>query len=289
MKSMTGFAKVQFEIENTLYSVEIKTLNSKQLDINTKIPILYKEKDLEIRSMLGRLNRGKIDFTLTEENDKAVPTSRMNIDVAAMHYADCQQLQSVLGVQQNPSETLSAVLALSDVWACPDIKELDSEVLDVIFQNIDKAISAVDDFRLEEGEILKKDFIYRIGLIEEKLSKVPLYEEERITQVKERMYKYFSELEVKVDENRFTQELIYYLEKLDITEEKVRLKKHLDYFNEVIDEGECVGKKLGFVVQEIGREINTMGSKANNADIQRLVVEMKDELEKIKEQLGNIL
>jgi uncharacterized protein (TIGR00255 family) len=142
---------------------------------------------------------------------------------------------------------------------------------------------------LQEGEILKKDFIYRIDLIESKLEKIPPYEDERIATVKERMRKYLLDLDITVDENRFEQEIIYYLEKFDITEEKVRLRKHINYFREVMDEQEGIGKKLGFVVQEIGREINTLGSKANHADIQRIVVEMKDELEKIKEQLGNIL
>ena len=158
----------------------------------------------------------------------------------------------------------------------------------IVIGNINSAIALVDEFRLHEGEILKKDFIHRINLIEDKLDKVSVYENERISIVKERIRKYFTDFELSVDENRFEQELIYYIEKFDVTEEKVRLRKHIDYFRETLNDKEN-GKKLGFVVQEIGREINTLGSKANHADIQRIVVEMKDELEKIKEQLGNIL
>ena len=183
---------------------------------------------------------------------------------------------------------LSVVLSQSDVWDIAETKEISDEVWQTIVDNIKSATALVEEFRLHEGEILKKDFIHRINLIEEKLDKVSVYENERINTVKERIRKYFADFELSVDENRFEQELIYYLEKFDITEEKVRLRKHIDYFKEILDENEN-GKKLGFVVQEIGREINTLGSKANHADIQRIVVEMKDELEKIKEQLGNIL
>lgn len=283
---MTGFAKTQFEIDNRTYSVEIKTLNSKQLDINTKLPTLFRDKDLEIRSLLNVLTRGKVEFLIAEDSDKSKNVSVLNFDVAKTHYAECLKLQQMLDVKAN--DLLSVVLSQSDVWEVAETKELAEEVWQTIVDNINSAIALVDEFRLHEGEILKKDFIHRINLIEDKLDKVSVYENERISIVKERIRKYFADFDLSVDENRFEQELIYYIEKFDVTEEKVRLRKHIDYFRETLNDKEN-GKKLGFVVQEIGREINTLGSKANHADIQRIVVEMKDELEKIKEQLGNIL
>lgn len=286
MKSMTGFAKTQFEIDNRTYSVEIRTLNSKQLDINTKLPTLFRDKDLEIRSLLNVLTRGKVEFLIAEDSDKSKNVSVLNFDVAKTHYAECLKLQQMLDVKAN--DLLSLVLSQSDVWEVAETKELAEEVWQTIVDNINSAIALVDEFRLHEGEILKKDFIHRINLIENKLDKVSVYENERISIVKERIRKYFADFDLSVDENRFEQELIYYIEKFDVTEEKVRLRKHIDYFRETLNDKEN-GKKLGFVVQEIGREINTLGSKANHADIQRIVVEMKDELEKIKEQLGNIL
>ena len=286
MKSMTGFAKTQFEIDNRTYSVEIKTLNSKQLDINTKLPTLFRDKDLEIRSLLNVLTRGKVEFLIAEDSDKSKNVSVLNFDVAKTHYAECLKLQQMLDVKAN--DLLSVVLSQSDVWEVAETKELAEEVWQTIVDNINSAIALVDEFRLHEGKILKKDFIHRINLIEDKLDKVSVYENERISIVKERIRKYFADFDLSVDENRFEQELIYYIEKFDVTEEKVRLRKHIDYFRETLNDKEN-GKKLGFVVQEIGREINTLGSKANHANIQRIVVEMKDELEKIKEQLGNIL
>lgn len=288
MKSMTGFAKTQFEIENKTYSIEIKTLNSKQLDIITKLPFLFHEKETEIRSLLSSLLRGKVEFSIIEDSDKSNNISSINFDIARTHYDDILKLKEMLNADSN-GDLLSVVLAQSDVWEYADVKELTDIAWQQLLLKIKDAIVVLDSFRLQEGEILKKDFIYRIDLIESKLEKIPPYEDERIATVKERMRKYLLDLDITVDENRFEQEIIYYLEKFDITEEKVRLRKHINYFREVMDEQEGIGKKLGFVVQEIGREINTLGSKANHADIQRIVVEMKDELEKIKEQLGNIL
>lgn len=288
MKSMTGFAKTQFEIENKTYSIEIKTLNSKQLDIITKLPFLFHEKETEIRSTLSSLLRGKVEFSIIEDSDKSNNVSSINFDIARTHYDDILKLKEMMNSDSN-ADLLSLVLAQSDVWEYADVKELADTVWQQLQMKIKDAIVVLDKFRLQEGEILKKDFIYRIDLIESKLEKIPPYEDERIATVKERMRKYLLDLDITVDENRFEQEIIYYLEKFDITEEKVRLRKHINYFREVMEEQEGIGKKLGFVVQEIGREINTLGSKANHADIQRIVVEMKDELEKIKEQLGNIL
>ncbi len=287
MKSMTGFAKIQCETKDAAFSIEIKTLNSKQMDANMKLSVLFREKELEIRSLLNRLDRGKIDFSIIEERKTNAAASQLNTEVVKTYYHAYEKLATHLN--QPTDNILPTLLTFPDVWTVAPYDMIHEELWDFLRSQIEKTIDQVDAFRLEEGEILKKDFIQRIYLIEEKLNKIPQYELERITIAKERIRKYLSEINIKVDENRFEQEFIYYLEKLDITEEKVRLKKHIVYFLETLDESGSIGKKLGFIAQELGREINTIGSKANHVEIQRLVVEMKDELEKIKEQLGNIL
>lgn len=287
MKSMTGYAKRQCEIGNKRVTVEIKTLNSKQMDANVKLPLAYRNRDLEIRTMLNRLERGKVDFLLTEE-DSVAGEGQLNKDLVKIRFKELQELADEL--HQPFMSILDSIVGQSDVWSPVSNEEVSDENWQVIAATIEETISQVDDFRSHEGEVLKQDFVKHVDLIEQKLNEVPQYESSRIETAKERIKKYLVEWTVKdVDANRFEQELIYYLEKLDITEEKVRLAKHIDYFRNTMFNEEGVGKKLGFVAQEMGREINTMGSKANQVDIQRLVVEMKDELEKIKEQLGNIL
>lgn len=286
---MTGFAKRQCEIKGTKVNVEIKTLNSKQMDVNVKLPFVYRGKDLEIRSMLNRLERGKIDFLLTEESS-TTSAAHLNAELAKERFALLQDLAKDLKNPMPTERLLECVIGQQDVWNSAQADELAEEDWKILSDCIEKAIDDVNDFRKHEGEILKKDFEKHVDLIEEKLKAIPQYEGERIETAKERIRKYFADFAVKeVDQNRFEQELIYYLEKLDITEEKVRLQKHIDFFRNTMNEEEGSGKKLGFVAQEMGREINTTGAKANHVEIQRLVVEMKDELEKIKEQLGNIL
>ena len=246
MKSMTGYAKRQCTAADRKYTVEIKTLNSKTLDIIAKLPASLRSRELDIRTLLNPLERGKIDMVITEESGTAT-AAQINTDLA-----------------DNEWQTIAGTIA--------------------------DTVADVDRFRQQEGDILKKDFIKHVDLIEQKLNSIPQYEAERIDTAKERIHRYFSEAAIKeIDPNRFEQELIYYLEKLDITEEKIRLAKHIDYFRHTMDHEENCGKKLGFVAQEMGREINTTGSKANHVEIQKIVVGMKDELEKIKEQLGNIL
>ena len=286
MKSMTGFAKIQQETGSAVYTVEIKTLNSKQLDVSVKIPTDFRDKELEIRAMLNRLERGKIDFILTKENGENAATN-INKKIAKAYFDELKPLYDSLG--QDTKSLMDNVLRRPEVWDNSQNTEITDEVWQSIAQQIQKAIDTVDETRLHEGEILKADFYKHIDLIQQKLNLIPQYETERIEQQKERLRKSLAELGTTVDENRFEQELIYYLEKLDITEEKVRLQKHLDYFRETMELSESTGKKLGFIAQEMGREINTTGSKANHTEIQKLVVIMKDELEKIKEQLGNIL
>lgn len=287
MKSMTGFAQAQCVLGNRKLTIEIKTLNSKALDIIFKAPSTLRSKELEIRSMISRLERGKIEIYITEELDN---TSSTTLNEALVS----QRYQQISGLAQNlncsSDHILNTILSMSDVWDKAETADLTDEDWAKLAACVNAAIDEVEHFRKHEGEILKLDFVKHINLIEQKLNQIPAFESERIDTAKDRIRKFLAEAAVKdIDENRFEQELIYYLEKLDITEEKIRLQKHLDYFRQTMEQEEGSGKKLGFIAQEMGREINTTGSKANHVEIQKLVVEMKDELEKIKEQLGNIL
>ena len=289
MKSMTGFAKKLCEIDGHKLSIEIKTLNSKQLDISVKLPFAYREKELEIRTMLNRLERGKIDFLLVEETTVA-NAAQLNRELAKSRYEELTSLNQELQTPCEPSHLLRTVMAQPDVWNTNTQEAMSDSFWEALSKNINEAIDQVNQFRQQEGDVLKVDFIKHVDLIEEKLKQLPQYEAERIDTARERIHKYINDFQIKeIDQNRFEQEMIYYLEKLDITEEKIRLAKHIDYFRNTMENEESSGKKLGFVAQEMGREINTTGSKANHVKIQQLVVEMKDELEKIKEQLGNIL
>ena len=289
MKSMTGFAKRQCNIGGCNYIVEIKSLNSKQIDANVKLPTRVREHELDIRAMLNRLERGKIDFILTEEQ-KDGTNACFNREAATNRLNELKEWSASIGCNINEASLLGVVLQQSDIWNSAVAAGMDEKEWGLLSDTINAAITDLDNTRIHEGAILKTDFEKHVNLIEQYMNEIPKYESERITAAKERMRSYLNDAAVKdVDENRFEQELIYYLEKLDITEEKVRLAKHINYFREVMDNEEGSGKKLGFIAQEMGREINTTGSKANHVEIQRLVVAMKDELEKIKEQLGNIL
>ena len=284
---MTGFAKQQCVIGDKKINIEIKTLNSKQLDLNTKMPAAYRSRELEVRALLGRLERGKVDFIMTEETGTA-DAATVNTELLAQRYRQISQLAADLKAD-DPS-LLSALLRQPDIWLSDSGDEVSDDDWAVIARGINLAIDQVDAFRSHEGRVLETDFHRHVDLIEQKLLTIPQYEQDRIATARERIQRYFDEFAIKdVDQNRFEQEIIYYLEKLDITEEKVRLQKHIDYFRNVMRDGPSCGKKLAFEAQEMGREINTTGSKANHVEIQKLVVEMKDELEKIKEQLGNIL
>lgn len=289
MKSMTGFAKGQTEINGKIITVEIKALNSKQMDANVKLPAELREHELEIRAMINVLERGKIDFIISEESKDGV-SRKLNSEAAAKRVSEIRSFVGSQGLTVSDGELLAVVLGQSDLWEDSSAESLDEESWKELQELLTATISELDGTRKHEGEILKADFKKHVDLIEHYLGEIPRYEEERIAIAKERMRSYLADATVKdVDQNRFEQELIYYLEKLDITEEKVRLAKHINYFREVMEKEEGSGKKLGFIAQEMGREINTTGSKANHVEIQRLVVAMKDELEKIKEQLGNIL
>ena len=287
MKSMTGFAKKQCQLSNRNITIEIKTLNSKTLDLILKVPSIIRSKELELRSMLSRLERGKIDVYITEETDVSA-SGKVNEALVIDRYRQIERIADELDCSSK--HLLETVLAMPDVWVSDSGTELSDEDWAILSRTFDEAITEVDQFRIHEGAILQKDFVKHVDLIEQMLGQIPQYEGERMETAKERIRRYFAETAIKeIDENRFEQELIYYLEKLDITEEKIRLAKHIDYFRQTMDTETGSGKKLGFVAQEMGREINTTGSKANHVEIQKLVVVMKDELEKIKEQLGNIL
>ena len=292
MKSMTGYAKVQCAFGEKKLTIEIKTLNSKQLDLIVKTPASYRSRELEIRALLGQLERGKVECYFSEENSAGAAESHFNRDLLVSRYQALSDVAEELHVS-NPDRPLAlfnTVATMNDIWNGSSDDEISDDEWRQASEALQRAITLCDEFRSHEGSVLEQDFHKHVDLIEEKLHQIPALEGERIDTAKERIKRYMADAAIKeVDENRFEQELIYYLEKLDITEEKVRLQKHIDYFRHTMATEPSCGKKLGFVAQEMGREINTTGSKANHAGIQKIVVEMKDELEKIKEQLGNVL
>lgn len=288
---MTGYAKVQSTFGDKKLTIEIKTLNSKQLDLIVKVPAFYRSHELDIRAMLNQLERGKVECYFTEENGDSGATA-FNRDLLVNRYNALSAVAGELHVDGPDSgmTLLTTVATMGDVWSGASESEITDEAWAVVSADLQRAITLCDQFRSHEGDVLEQDFHKHVNLIEAKLREIPALEGERIDTAKERIRRYMADAAIKeVDENRFEQELIYYLEKLDITEEKVRLQKHIDYFRHTMATEPSCGKKLGFVAQEMGREINTTGSKANHAGIQKIVVEMKDELEKIKEQLGNVL
>jgi uncharacterized protein (TIGR00255 family) len=287
---MTGFGRAEFEVNNKKITIEIKSLNSKQTDINTRIPALYREKDIEIRRELSdKLERGKIDFSLYIENLGDETSTKINEPILKSYFNHLSKISSELNLTIDQS-TLQAVLRLPDVVKT-EYLTLDEQEWNHVLKNIQKAIADIDKFREQEGNALRMDIVKNISTIQKLQAMIEPFEPHRLDSVKARLSENLESLKLSggVDKNRFEQELIFYLEKLDINEEKVRLANHLKYFLETIEEPVNSGKKLGFISQEIGREINTIGSKANHIEIQRLIVQMKDYLERIKEQLLNVL
>jgi uncharacterized protein (TIGR00255 family) len=281
---MTGYGKEVVQLPSKTITIEIKSLNSKGLDLNTRVPSAYREKELEIRDLLAKsLQRGKVDFSLYIEVTGEEVTTQLNEGVVKQYI---KQLANV--VNGDPVELLKMAVRMPDALKT-EREEIDEKEYKAILNGIDKALEAINEYRTDEGLVLENDFLERSKTISKLLEEVIALDPERIDGVKERLRKAVADLKEKVDENRFEQELIYYLEKYDITEEKVRLKNHLEYFEESLKSHDSNGKKLGFITQEIGREINTIGSKANYAPMQQIVVQMKDELEKIKEQALNVL
>ncbi len=284
IQSMTGYGKEVVQLPSKTITIEIKSLNSKGLDLNTRVPSSYREKELEIRDLLAKtLQRGKVDFSLYIEVTGEATTTQLNEMVVKQYI---KQLANV--VNGDPVELLKMAVRMPDALKT-EREEIDEREYKTILNGIDKALEAINQYRTDEGLVLENDFLERTKTISKLLDEVMALDPERISGVKERLRKAVAELQEKVDDNRFEQELIYYLEKYDINEEKVRLKNHLDYFEESLKSHDSNGKKLGFITQEIGREINTIGSKANYAPMQQVVVQMKDELEKIKEQALNVL
>ncbi len=290
IRSMTGYGKAECLLPDKKLTIEIRSLNSKQMDTNARLPSLYKEKELEIRQMItAALERGKVECSFHYEIAENASSGTINEAVVKGYYEQLYKIAGELGLPTSP-ELLGTVLRLPDTIRTEKAGVEDEEWLKVK-EALELALEQVREFRNQEGLSLEKDLRERVEAISDRLGKVAAYESSRMEQIRERIGNNLEEFLKKdtVDENRFEQELIYYLEKLDISEEKVRLANHCKYFLETMQESQPVGKKLGFISQEMGREINTLGSKANQTEIQKLVVEMKDELERIKEQVLNIL
>lgn len=289
IKSMTGFGKATAEINGKKFSVEIKTLNSKQADISVRMPSLFKEKEFAIRSLINQeLERGKIDFSLGFETLGETNNFSVNKDLFKKYYNELAVMANELG--QNSVDLFTIVSRMPDVFKT-DKQELEETEWQKVNQLIVEAINATNNFRITEGETLQQELLQRTANILSLLKQVDVFEPKRLEVVKERIAAHLAEAVGKenINKDRFEQELIFYIEKFDVTEEKTRLTTHCNYFIETIKNNLSEGRKLGFITQEMGREINTLGSKANNVDIQMLVVQMKDELEKIKEQTLNVL
>jgi len=289
IRSMTGYGKRIIELPGKNITIEIRTLNSKQTDINTRMPSLYREKDMELRNILSqKLIRGKMDLSLQLEYKGEETNYSINSNAVRDYYQNLEQLNDLFDANQT-SDYLSIIMRLPEVVKA-EKEELNEDEWHKILDEIKQVIEDVNNFRIHEGKILGDDFRTRIEVIQTMLTEIEKYESGRIERIREKLFAQLSSLpDIQIDRNRLEQEMIFYLEKFDITEEKVRLKKHCDYFVQVMKEEMSQGKKLSFITQEIGREVNTIGSKANDADIQKIIVNMKDELEKIKEQLMNIL
>ncbi|MDO6676553.1 YicC family protein [Tenacibaculum sp. 1B UA] len=287
IQSMTGYGKSVLHLPSKKVTIEVKSLNSKNLDLNTRIPSYYREKELNVRKKLASsLVRGKVDFSIYVEMTADETSTTVNTGVVKEYM---QQLRNVTQVgTSNDVELMKMAVRMPDALKT-EREELDEEEWKQIDAHIDVALKEIIQYRIDEAKSLEEDFKTRILNIQFALEEVKKLDGDRIEHVKERLQKALTDLKVEVDENRFEQELIYYLEKLDINEEKVRLANHLEYFLQQLATEDSNGKKLGFIVQEIGREINTTGSKANFAPMQKLVIQMKDELEKIKEQILNVL
>jgi uncharacterized protein (TIGR00255 family) len=282
---MTGFGKATLQLPTKKITVEVKSLNSKGLDLNVRMPSLYREMELGLRNQIAlQLERGKVDFSIFIESTAEQTSTKVNVPIVKAYM---EQLRAVYA-EADEVELMKMAIRMPDTMKT-EREEIDENDWAQIETAITEALQNILTFRRDEGQSLEKEFQLRIANIRQYMNEALALDHERVQTIKDRLHNAITELKVAVDENRFEQELIYYLEKLDITEEKVRLTNHLDYFLETIKGREANGRKLGFITQEMGREINTMGSKSNHAQMQKLVVQMKDELEKIKEQVLNVL
>jgi uncharacterized protein (TIGR00255 family) len=284
IESMTGYGKTTFELDKSSLTIEIKSLNSKNLDLNSRITSTLKPKELIIRKLLSeKLKRGKVDFHLYYDSNNNIKKSSLNTKLIREYIAELKNISPGPEI-----ELLKIASKMPEAIFSEKMVENEND-WPIILKNINLTIEKIIEYRKYEGESLEKDFKVRIDNIEKLLKEIELTDSVRLENIKSKINRDLSKLKLEFDNNRFEQELIYYIEKLDITEEKVRLKNHLIYFTENLNTSNSNGKKLGFISQEIGREINTIGSKANNAKMQKIVIQMKDELEKIKEQLLNVL
>ena len=289
VKSMTGFGKGEAALRNKKITVEIRSLNSKQLDLSLRLPAVYRQSEYEIRNLIARtIQRGKVAVYVTVESQAVETSARINREVFREYLRQMNDTLSFSGIDAGYDAILPVIMRLPDVVAT-EAEAISEEEHAALLAAVEAAAAHLDAFREQEGAILIADLLRRVELIEQYKTEVVPFEKARTETVKARILDNLSKLAVDVDRNRLEQEMIFYLEKLDITEEKVRLTNHCNYFREVASSEEGAGRKLGFIAQEMGREINTMGSKANEPNIQILVVKMKDELEKIKEQVLNIL
>jgi len=286
--SMTGYGKAETEFNDNKISVEIKSLNSKQFDVNLRIPLIYKDKELEIRNkLLPGVERGKIDCTILVDSSDKPPVSKINRNAIESYYLEIKEIAKFLDISE-PSDWCSVLMRLPETIKT-EAAELDEAEWKIVERTIDEAMTAFVQFRTQEGEMLEKVFVDKIHNISLLSKEIEKYESSRIEKIKSRIQESFHKMEIVYDENRFEQEMVYYMDRLDISEEKARLSNHLNYFSETMTGEKSQGRKLGFIVQEIGREINTLGSKSNHADMQKIVVQMKDELEQVKEQILNVL
>ena len=291
IQSMTGYGKATVEMSDKKINVEIKSLNSKAMDLSTRIAPLYREKENEIRNEISKiLERGKVDFSLwIEKKDAEQLATPINQDVVAAYYKKIQEISAATGIPE-PADWFSTLLRMPDVMTKNETQELSDEEWSTAHAAVVEAVNHLVDFRKQEGAALEKKFREKIANIASLLETITPYEKERVVKVKERITDALEKtLSVDYDKNRLEQELIYYIEKLDVNEEKQRLSNHLKYFINTLESGNGQGKKLGFIAQEMGREINTLGSKSNHAEMQKIVVQMKDELEQIKEQVLNVM
>lgn len=291
IQSMTGYGKATVEWSDKKINVEIKSLNSKALDFSTRIAPVYREKEMEIRNEISKvLERGKVDFSLwIEKDDGAQQASNINAALVNAYYSQIKAVSVAAGIPE-PADWFSILLRMPDVMAKNETQELSEEEWTAAHSAVQTAIGHLVEFRKQEGAALEKKFREKIANISRLLESIEPYEKERVTKIKERITDALEKtLSVDYDKNRLEQELIYYIEKLDVNEEKQRLANHLKYFISTLESGSGQGKKLGFIAQEMGREINTLGSKSNHAEMQKIVVQMKDELEQIKEQVLNVM
>ena len=290
IQSMTGYGKAVVAYKEKKIHVEIKSLNSKALDLFTRVASPYREKEIEIRQMLAQaVVRGKVDFMIWIERDAAAEITPINGAAVEHYYKEIKAVAEKTGIPE-PTDWFQILLRLPDVTVKNELETLEAEEWDTVKQAVAEAVSQLNDFRNQEGGALKKTFEEKIDNIQHLLESIEPYEQSRVEKIRSRITEGLRQIpEAEYDKNRLEQELIYYIEKLDISEEKQRLKNHLDYFRQTLNEPTSQGKKLGFIAQEMGREINTTGSKSNQAEMQNIVVKMKDELEQIKEQILNVL